>query len=60
MIFQRESGPKVLGAEGMFFYRVYERGTCIKGLFWPPLEPKTENCFLPISFDCFIRRITEM
>ena len=21
------------------------RGTCIKGLFWPPLEPKTESCF---------------
>ena len=35
-------------------------GTCIKGLFLPPLEPKTENCFLPISFDWFIRRITEV
>ena len=23
----------------------YERGTCIKGLFWPPLEPKTEVAF---------------
>ena len=22
-----------------------QRGTCIKGLFWPPLEPKTESCF---------------
>ena len=22
-----------------------ERGTCIKGLFWPPLELKTENYF---------------
>ena len=27
----------------------YERGTCIKGLFWPPIEPKTESCFSPIS-----------
>ena len=35
-------------------------GTYIKGLFWPPLEPKTENCFSPISFDWFIRRITEV
>ena len=37
-----------------------KRGTYIKGLFWPPLEPKTENCFLPISFDWFIRRMTEV
>ena len=37
-----------------------QRGTCIKGLFWPPLEPKTEKCFSPISFDRFIRRITEV
>ena len=22
-----------------------QRDTCIKGLFWQPLEPKTENCF---------------
>ena len=35
-------------------------GTCIKGLFWPTLEQKTENCFSPISFDWFIRRITEV
>ena len=35
-----------------------ERGTCIMGLFWPPLEPRTENCFSPISFDWFIRRLT--
>ena len=33
---------------------------CFKGLFWPPLEPKTENCFPPISFNLFIRRITEV
>ena len=37
-----------------------KRGMCIKGLFWPPLELKIENCFSPISFDCFIRRITEL
>ena len=37
-----------------------ERGTCIKGLFWPPIEPKTENCFSTISFDWFIRRITDV
>ena len=22
-----------------------QRATCIKGLFWPPVEPKTESCF---------------
>ena len=22
-----------------------KRATCIKGLLWPPLEPKTESCF---------------
>ena len=37
-----------------------KRGTCIKGLFWPALEPKTENCFTPISFDWFIRKMTEV
>ena len=36
-------------------------GTSIQGLFWPPLEQKNpENCFSPISFDCYIRRITEV
>ena len=35
-------------------------GTCIKRLIWPPLEPKTKNCFSQISFDWFIRRITEV
>ena len=30
-------------------YLVYERDMCIKGLFWPPLEPKIESCFSPIS-----------
>ena len=28
----------------------------LRGLIWPPLEPKTENCFSPISFVWFIRR----
>ena len=37
-----------------------KRGMCIEGLFWPPLESKTENCFSQISFDWFIRRITEV
>ena len=37
-----------------------QRGMCIKGVFWPPLGPKNENCFSPISFDLFIRRITEV
>ena len=26
----------------------------------PPLKPKTESCFSPISFDWFIRRITKV
>ena len=37
-----------------------KRVMCIKGLIWPPLEPKTEKCFSQISFDWFIRRMTEM
>ena len=37
-----------------------KRGTCIKGLFWPPLEPKTESCFSPISSYWFIRRIAQV
>ena len=45
---------------GSFSRLVLERGMCIKGLFSPPLEQKTENCFSPISFDWFIRRITEV
>ena len=36
------------------------KGTCIKGLISPPLELKSESCFSPISFDCFIRRITQV
>ena len=37
-----------------------ERGMCIKGLFWPPLEQKTENGFSPISSYWFIRRIAQV
>ena len=39
---------------------IEQRATCIKGLIWPPMEPKTESCFSPISFDWFIRRITKV
>ena len=35
-------------------------GPCIKGLFWHPQEPKAENCFSPICFNWFIRRITDV
>ena len=38
----------------------YERGMCIKGLFWPPLEPKTESCFSQISSYWSIRRIAQV
>ena len=34
-----------------------ERGTCIKGLIGPPLEPKSESCFSPFSFNWFISRV---
>ena len=44
---------------GISASNLMQRGTCIKGLFWPPLKPKIENCFSPISFDWFIRRITK-
>ena len=37
-----------------------QRGTCIKGLKWPPLEQKTEKCLSQISFDWFIRRMNEV
>ena len=37
-----------------------QRGTCIKGLKWPPLEQKTEFCFSQISLDSFIRRMAEV
>ena len=32
----------------------------LKGLIWPPLEPKTESCFTPISSYWFIRRIAQV
>ena len=38
----------------------FQRGTCIKGLFWPPLEQKNESYFSPISSYWFIRRIAEV
>ena len=38
----------------------HQRGTCIKGLICPPMEPKTENCFSQIYFDSFFRRMTEV
>ena len=37
-----------------------ERGMCIMGLIWPPLELKTENCFSQNYFDWFTRRMTEV
>ena len=37
-----------------------QRGTYIKGLIWPRLEPKTESRFLPISSYWFIRGITQV
>ena len=36
------------------------KGTCIKGQFWPPLEPKTESCFSPISLKWFIRGMVQV
>ena len=38
----------------------FKRGTCIKGLFWPPLEPKTESCFSPISSHWNFRKISKV
>ena len=37
-----------LNVTGVQVFRL-QRGTCIKGLFWPLLEPNTESCFSPIS-----------
>ena len=51
------SGRVQLTGETKSSQKVAKKGvTCIKGLIWPPLEPKTENCFSQISFDWFIRR----
>ena len=52
-----ECKKKQYSLYGVHLYNVV---TCIKGLFCPPLEPKTENCFSPISFDWIIRIITEV
>ena len=38
----------------------YTTGVRIKGLFWSPLEPTTETCFSPLSFDWFHRKISEV
>ena len=49
-----------ISCAGSFFVNALKcskRDMCIKG---PPLEPKTENCFSQISFDWFIKRITEV
>ena len=40
--------------------RIVERGTCIKGLIWPPLEPKTESCFSPMPSYWLIRRVAHV
>ena len=32
----------------------------LRGYFGPPLEPKTESCFSPISSYLFIRRIAQV
>ena len=37
-----------------------QMGTCIMGLIWPPLEPKTESCFSSISSFWFIRRMVQV
>ena len=36
------------------------KGYVHKGLFLPPLEPKAESCFSPISSCWFIRRIAQV
>ena len=44
----------------MVCLRKPERGTCIKGQIWPPLEQKTENFFSPFSPNWFIRRMVQV
>ena len=46
--------------KGVLMKAQAQRGMCIKGLIWPPFEPKTEVCFSQISFDWFSRRMTEV
>ena len=44
----------------LFIGRSTQRGKYIKGLIWPPIVPKTENCISPIPFHWFIRRLTDV
>ena len=67
--FQSKSGPAMAGAAGqpttaliislkqkkMKHYFRIESGTCIKGVFWPPLELRFTNFFQLVN-----RRITEV
>ena len=39
---------------------VFERGTCIKRLFWPPMRPKNEISFSQNSSYWFIRTMTQV
>ena len=48
------------GIKILEFDSVTKRGRCIKGRLWPPLEPKTESCFSPISSYWFIRRMAQV
>ena len=32
------------------FERIITKGICALKEIWPPLEPKIENCFMPIFF----------
>ena len=42
--------PNAKWEDNFFCYGIFkvdeQRGTSIKGLFWPPLEPKTESFIL--------------
>ena len=49
-----------LNSSSLSFETSIERGTCIKGLKWPPLEQKTEICFSQISLDSLSRRMAEV
>ena len=40
--------------------RAKQRGSCIKGQIWPPLEQNTESWFSPISPNWFNRRIVQV
>ena len=50
----------IAGCNNSWYKSLQKRGTCIKGLFWPPLEPKTESCLSPISSYWFIKRIAQV